>query len=131
MKVTLMQIAAAMPVFSALASEKLPVKSAFRIAKLGRAVGYEYALYEQQRIALVNRLGEKKKDTEGNETDEIEVTQNNLPEFCKEMTPLNAMEVEIKEQPLRLEDFGTLALTVADMVALEPFVTDKDSGETN
>ena len=119
MQVTLAQIAAAMPVFNSLVGAKLPVKSAFRVAKLGRAVGQEFVLYEQQRVVLVKRLGEPVEGTDG----DFEIKNSEkLVEFLNEMQPLNDTEVPIDASPLRLEDLGSLELTVAEMSILEPFI---------
>jgi hypothetical protein len=114
---TLGTLVAAEPALKRLSDQKLTVKTAYHIAKLLKFVGTHLADYNEQRVAHVKELGA---ETDGNFT----VTKENWPEFDKRMQELFAIEVTIPWKPVTFEQIAAIAISPADILALDTLVQD-------
>ena len=95
-----------------LISLELPAATAFKIARAVRPVQAELRGYEQQRVALVRRLGKEK---DGQTT----VPPEKFVEFNAEHQALLDVEVELDIMPLSREILGDTKVKVADLMALQ------------
>jgi len=62
MELTLRQIYFSYPVLSKLVTQEMPIKVAFKIGKIIKTLGEEFEMIEKQRVALVNKHGEKSEE---------------------------------------------------------------------
>lgn len=81
---------------SKLMAERLPVKVAYRLAKVGKEIGERVRVIDQVRSGLVNKYGAL------NETGQIVVAQggNNWNEFASEFDELMAEVEEVAIEPV-------------------------------
>lgn len=103
-----------------LISEKIPMKSAFRLNKLIKAVEGELDNIEAARIALIKELGKPLE----NDPDNFTVPPEVVPEFQKKYTEFLQETVEIEFTPIDLESFGDVEITTNDMYALDKLFTE-------
>jgi len=98
---------------------KLPVKTAYQLARIGKALGKELDAYNMARNKLITDLGEA--DEQGN----IQVTNGNLPEFAKQMNELLAMEIKIEAEPVKVEALGDKCeVSAADLMACDLWIVE-------
>lgn len=107
-----------------LADIQLPVKSAYQVAKLLRAVRVETQYGEEQRVKLIRELGVETKTPEGQQ---FTVTVENREDFARRMSELMKLAVEIQVVPLTLEMFGTVTVSASDLDALGSLLVDDNA----
>lgn len=106
MKITLLQVKESIKPLTKLADVKLPTKIAYRISRLKSKLIPEAKLFKEEEYKLVKELGvciDKKTDT-------WEVKEEKKPEFFKKMNEMEAEEIEIDFEPLKLESLGNIEL---------------------
>jgi hypothetical protein len=122
---TLQQLMEAHTALGRLAQQPLPIRTAYAVARLLRALAPDATEFQQQRTALITRLGAPRppRPEEPQGGDVIEVTPANQPEFQRTMAELLAVEVQIDHAPVHLNGgSATISVTAADLLALESFV---------
>lgn len=118
---TLGQLAEAEPALARLAAEKLPFQTAYRVAKLAKAVGEETKHFYDQRNALVKEYGEPKP---GGTPEEIQVLPSSpmWPEFVRKVQELVAVAVTVPLAPVDLASANGLQIAATDLLLLGPLV---------
>ena len=106
----------AYPALSKLAGQDLPLPVLYRFSKLLAALEPEINFFIQQREKLFEKYGEI--SAEGYTVDADKVS-----EFEAELKELTEMETEASVQRISLPLVGNVALSFADLRALEEFVT--------
>ncbi len=118
---TLGELVAAEDALKRVAALKLPVKSAYHVAKLIRIVSGEVRAFHEQRERFIRELGvTAPPNAHGEQT--ISVTPEQWPEFQRRIRELAAISVSIAWGPLTVEMFGTESVAPADLVALGPLM---------
>ena len=110
MKISLRKIVESEKGMAAILETKLPIKIAYRLTKLSNKIRAELAVYNEQRVALVKRLGEEKGK------DSWEVKPENMVEFQEEFKKLLDEVVEIDFTPLKLAELGDVVISPKDLV---------------
>jgi hypothetical protein len=100
-----------------LATEKLPVKVSYWIKRISDKVVTELATYEKQRLELIKELGEKIKDKEGVETEQMTVTKENLPKFFEEIEKLQDIEINIDVEPISISELSGITIEPNKLVS--------------
>lgn len=98
------------PVLQGLLDVKLPIKVAYRLNKLTNKLASEMKFYEEKRLELIKELGEKVKDKDGKETEQIQVLKENEPEFYEELKKVLELEIEIDYEPISLTELGDIQI---------------------
>lgn len=107
----------------ALAKQKLPLRTGFKLKGIIKRINEEYQRYEDCRIEAVKRFADKDEAGEPmfDENGNAKISQENLELFVKEIQELANTEVEVPT--LTLEELGTDAsLTVEEIMNLEGLV---------
>ncbi len=129
---TLGQVMDAEPVLRRLAAHVLPVKTAYAVARMLRAIGPEVEHFVAARGALIKTLGRERPTITVEERRDYgdtvyEVLPEALPVYRAQLFELAHLEVEIDRPPLALEGLG--AISAVDLVALGPLVRDLEEEE--
>jgi hypothetical protein len=98
---------------NALIAQKLPIKSAFAVAKLSNDAAKAIKDFEDARIAIFKRLGEEKDG-------KVEIKPENREEFFKSLSELLELEQDIPGEPIPVPE--TCELTAAQADALKGFI---------
>jgi hypothetical protein len=125
---TLAHLVDAYPALSRLAQLRLPVKVAYRVAKLLKAIGSEIKTFEEQRNALVIAHGAARPATEAEiaatgQTTIHEVDADKRAAFFAAVRELGGLEVQLAGEAITLEELAG-DMTAADLVALGPLVAE-------
>lgn len=101
--------------------EKLPVKTAYSLSKLGRVVQKEWEVYEEGRFKLIDRYSAK--DEAGRpvvENGRYKMVDPNG--FGKEINELGGIEAQIDFNPITLDALGDIQVSPAVLAGLDKFI---------
>ena len=107
-----------------LSQKDFKAKLAWQIARLLKAAEAEIANFNETRMNLIKKYGEKDEqgelitDDKGN----CKIEPQFLNEFTTELNDLISEKVEINANKIKMELLGDIDFTPSDMVILEPFV---------
>lgn len=100
---------------------KLPMKVAIQLARIGKAITSEVALYEEQRMKLAAELG-----TPNEAGTHYTFTPENGKLFDAQNKEALAAEIKIDADQIKLADFGSnVELSAQCLIACDKFI---DSG---
>lgn len=126
---TLAELSQAEAALVRLGRRALPVKLAYRIARLTSQVSVETKTFHQQHDALVRSMGEERPPTAGEKATGqtapvVEVTADNLPTFQAQLLELSSVTVNLDTQwGLSVELLESQDITPQDLIALGPLVS--------
>lgn len=105
---------------TSLNSQKLPLKTAFKLKTIIKKVDEEYEKYDQVRVAALNSYGDK--NEEGalviDENGNIPLSGDNAQSFVKEMNDLIDLDVEIPT--ISVSDLGSeLSISSEELMLLD------------
>ena len=111
-----------------LASKEMKAKLSWQIARLLKSAEKEIQDFNETRMNLINKYGEKGED--GNlitdDKGNCKITPDSVNTFSAELNELVQSEVEINANKIRIDDLENIDFTPAEMAALEIFI---DFGE--
>jgi len=118
MKFKLGQIQEMKEPLSRLVEQSLPLKLAFKLNKLVKAIDENLTVIEEERVKLVKKLGVLNEKTQN-----IEIPKDAMAQFQKEFIELMHEDVEIEFDAFNINDFETkdrvIEITTQDMLKLE------------
>ena len=124
--ITLNELLDSVSVFRELSGKTLPIKAAYRIARLLRELDKESATFDESRRKIIDKYaqreenGEMKQNEEGN----IIIQQDKIEECNNELVELLNTTIEINAEPLPIDDFGDIEITPAQLVNLNSFIVE-------
>lgn len=110
-----------------ISNKSVPVKTAFRIARLIRELDKENATFDESRRKIVEKYAERdeaggmKQTEDGN----VILQQDKIAECNGEMIDLLNTTIEINAEKLHIEDLGDIELTPTQMLGLEAFIEEE------
>lgn len=111
-----------------LAQQKLPAQSAYRLAKLCKAVAEETKIFTDRRVELIKEVGVSRPATAAEqargETTMLEVAPPHMAGFLAQLGEMASVPVTLSVDPLDLLSLGSVELSAADLLALGPLVAD-------
>lgn len=97
-----------------LVSQRLPIQTAFKLARLTKAINAELQTFDETRRALCERFGTLRDDKS-----KYDIPPAKQDEFDKEFATLTAMQIELPGTPLRAAELGRVEMSADDLMALE------------
>lgn len=111
--VSLREIVEGMPALNTLSVQPLDTKTAYRISRVLRAVNDEMKLFEEQRVALLDKFGTKGDGQYSFETPEAR------EDFEREYKELLSVEVELHIASIKVDELTGIKIAPADLAALD------------
>lgn len=96
---------------------KTPAKTGFVVKGLVKEVDEELSKYQEQRLEIVQQYGTEV------QPGKWEFLRETVEAANKELTELNAVEVDLKYEPISINALGDVSLSGEDLTYLEPFIT--------
>lgn len=123
-KVSLNDILNSNNIFREISNKTLPVKTAFRIARIIRELDKENATFDEARRKIINKYADYDENGNIKQTDEgnIIIKQECIDACNNEIIELLNTIVEINVEKLHIDDLGDLELTPAQSLSLDAFV---------
>lgn len=112
--------------FNILLDKELPIKTSYRLSKLIKPIFVEYQTFEESRIKIITKYGEKDKNNEliMSENGSVNIDKNKIIEFNKELAELCDLEIEISFDKFKLSDFSDINIAPKILVVLQIFFED-------
>lgn len=107
----------------------IPLKTAYRLAKLAKIAEENISFYREKFQALLNTYGEK--DENGNyvyteDNNGIRLKPETQNEFAEKMNELENLEVEVADIKFNIDEFDGLEIPPATLIPILPFINDAD-----
>ncbi|WP_337872886.1 hypothetical protein [Ignavibacterium sp.] len=96
---------------------ELPVKTAYKLAKLSNTIQSELREFEQLRNNLIKKYGKQS----GDEIKIEPTDKETFGKFSSEITELLETEIEINYTPINIDELGSIKLSAYDIGKLLPF----------
>lgn len=107
-----------------LSNKNLKAKTAFVVAKLIQAADIEVNNFNDARIMLINKYGEK--DDNGNliadANNNVKIIKDDIERFNTELSELLNTPITINATKITLNELDELEFTPQDIIQLEPFI---------
>lgn len=123
-QVTLNDILNNAEIFRELSTKSLPVKTAFKVARLIRELDKENTTFDESRRQIIEKYAERdengiiKQTAEGN----IQLQQDKIEECNNELVELLNTTIEINVDKISIDALGDIQITPAQMINLEAFI---------
>ena len=108
------------------AGVSLPLKGAYKLNKIKKAIEKESEFYQEKFQEIVDTYAQKDDNGElvfSEDGNQIMIKEGMVEECNKELEDLQSLEVEIETYGLSLEDLGdNLECTTSELEALMPFM---------
>ena len=109
-------------------NSKLPLKTAFKLSNLTRAIDEQLTFYREKLQEILREYGEF--DENGNiitinNGNGIKVKEGTEVECMTKINELQALEVELPNIKFSLDDFGNIELTVEIFNIITPFLIEE------
>jgi hypothetical protein len=123
-KVKISELIDSISTLQKLAQKDFKAKLAWSIARLLKAAEAEIQSFNDTRMDLIRKYGEKDDNGEliTDEKGNCTLVKDKVQDFNAELNELLASEIEINANPINIEMLEDLDFTPAEMSVLEPFV---------
>ena len=107
-----------------LSQKDFKAKLAWSVARLLKAAEAEIQAFNETRMNLIKKYGEKDENGEliTDDNGNCKINKDDTDEFSKELTDLIDAEVEINANKIKMDLLENIDFTPSDMAVLEPFV---------
>ena len=123
-KVKLSELLDSTETLKKLSQKDFKAKLAWSISRLLKAAEQEIQEFNDTRMNLINKYGEKGDDGQlvTDDKGNCRIVPESIQEFSNELNELINTEVEINANPIDIELLEDLEFTPAEMSQLEPFI---------
>jgi hypothetical protein len=106
---------------------QLPVKIAYRLSKVQKAISTESQKYQELRVGLIKKYGEKNEDGSSvvDENGNVKLLEGSMDELVEEMNELHDIDVEIPGH-VTIDEIEKIDLSSYDLSILEELGVLKD-----
>ena len=127
MVISMRQVLALQPVYDLIKKKTLPIKTAYKLSRLFKAIDTESRFYTEQlntiieQYALRNENGDKVTSNEGNS---IQIAPEYIEITSQKINELLSLDVELPDSMFSLDELDSLGLTMEEVNAFFPLIQD-------
>ena len=123
-KLTISELLNSTEVLQRLSKTDLKARLSWQVARLLKAADEEIQSFNETRMNLVKKYGEKDENGEliTDDQNNCKIPNESTLEFSNQLNELINTEVEINANKIKIADIENLDFTPAEMNMLEPFV---------
>lgn len=127
MQVKMQDILGYLSFYEAAKNQKIPLKTAYKLAQLSKAIEGEINFYQEKLRAIIKEYGQL--DEEGNailteEGNGVKLRAGVEDECYNAMTELQEIEVTLPDVKIAAEELENLQLTIVEMSYIMPFLVE-------
>lgn len=111
--------------YNSVKTQKITMKTAYRLAQLAKAIETELQFYREKLQAIIAEYGEKDENGQPIPTEDgggIKLRPGSEQECVAAMQELQELEITLPDIKFNIEDFGSIELSVENISAILPFV---------
>lgn len=122
--ITLEQLVNSTEGLRGLSQKTLKARPAYAVAKILKAAEAEITSFNETRMNLIRKYGEKNENNElkSDDNGNVRIPPEVLDDFNKELQELLGTEIEINANKIRIDDIGDVEFTAAEMAQLDDFI---------
>lgn len=107
-----------------LSQKKLKARTAYVVGKILKAADAEMASFNETRMELIKKYGEKDENGELVQDDKgnVRISQESIEDFSSELKGLLNTEIEIAGNKIKMDDLEDVEFTPQEMAQLEEFI---------
>lgn len=108
-----------------LSAEKMPLKTAFKLAKLKKEVSAQSEFYDENYRKIIMECAEFDENGHPVSKDNgmtIQIKPGKIEEVNQRMKELNELTQEIREYKFKIEDFGDIEIDASTLEGLMDFI---------
>jgi len=109
-----------------LVNKDVQIKTAYKLSKLLKILDNENQTFEEQKVKLFQKYGEKDDNGELKVLvdGKVDIDKKNIRLFNAEFTDLYNIEIEIQFEPIKLEDLEDIKLSTMVLYNLNEFIVE-------
>ena len=112
--------------YASIHEKKMPVKTAYKLSKLAKRAEEETQFYQTQFQKIIDEYAMKENGqlVYSEDMTSIRIISGKEVECAQKIAELRELDVEIKDLTFSIDEFENLELTMAEMSALFPLISD-------
>lgn len=120
------EILAVQDFYPSVQDQKMPIKTIYKLTRLGRKIEEELEFYQKEFQKIVNdyALKENGQLVYSDDLTSIKIIPGKEEECAKKITELRELEVPLDDFKFDIDEFENLNLTISQMSAILPFITE-------
>lgn len=124
-KITVEQVLKVNPVLGKLVSNSYTGRIAFAMARLAREITKEVEVFDQSRTEIIRKYADKDEngEVEIKADGTVHISDDNLILCNKELSEVLGANIELTIEPVPIDWFENVELTIEEALALEPFIS--------
>lgn len=125
MQITMNQILNFTIFYEAVKSQKLPIKTAYRLTKLAKAIEEEITFYREKIQSIIKEYGEVDENGQPIPTEDgngVKLRPGTEMECNSAIQELYTMEITLPDITFDIEEFDNVELTTEEFTAILPFI---------
>lgn len=120
------EILAVQDFYPSIQNQKLPIKTAYKLTRLGRRIEEELDFYQKEFQHILDDYAQKENGqlVYSDDMASIKIIPGKEEECAKKITELRELEVSLDDFKFDIDEFENLNLTISQMSAILPFITE-------
>lgn len=120
------EILAVQDFYPSVQDQKMPIKTIYKLTRLGRKIEEELEFYQKEFQKIINdyALKENGQLVYSDDLTSIRIIPGKEEECAKKITELRELEVPLDDFKFDIDEFENLNLTISQMSAILPFITE-------
>ena len=118
------EILAVQDFYPSVQDQKMPIKTIYKLTRLGRKIEEELEFYQKEFQKIINdyALKENGQLVYSDDLTSIRIIPGKEEECTKKITELRELEVSLDDFKFDIDEFENLNLTISQMSAILPFI---------
>lgn len=120
------EILAVQDFYPSIQNQKLPIKTAYKLTRLGRRIEEELDFYQKEFQHILDDYAQKENGqlVYSDDMASIKIIPGKEEECAKKITELRELEVSLDDFKFDIDEFENLNLTISQMSAILPFIAE-------
>ena len=120
------EILAVQDFYPSIQNQKLPIKTAYKLTRLGRRIEEELDFYQKEFQHILDDYAQKENGqlVYSDDMASIKIMPGKEEECAKKITELRELEVSLDDFKFDIDEFENLNLTISQMSAILPFIAE-------
>ena len=119
MKLKIKEVLEASAILQKITGFSLPAKVSYNIMRNMKKIEHEIKPFEESRLQLVHKYGKETEDGK------FSVSEENLPEFYKDVASLLEEDIEVDIRPIKIDQIQDIKLTANEIQFID-FIFEKE-----
>ena len=118
------EILAVQDFYPSIQDQKLPIKTAYKLTRLGRRIEEELDFYQREFQRIINDYAQKENGqlVYSDDRTSIKIIPGKEEECTQKIAELRNLEISLNEFNFDIDEFSNINLTISQMNSILPFI---------